>query len=95
MNLRKYSSPSIAQKQAYRYLGKSAKLYPSTRKHKKYMIQKPHTRQWIHFGQLGYEDYTKHRNRTRRKNYLTRSAKIKGNWKDKYSPNHLARHILW
>ena len=39
---------------------------------------------------------TKHKNKTRRKNYLTRSRKIRGNWKsDKYSPNNLSIHLLW
>jgi hypothetical protein len=50
----------------------------------------------VHFGQMGYEDYTKHKNKTRRKNYLTRSRKIKGDWKkSKYSANNLAIHLLW
>ena len=39
---------------------------------------------------------TKHKNKTRRKNYLTRSRKIKGDWKNnKYSANNLAIHLLW
>ena len=51
---------------------------------------------FIHFGQLGYEDFTKHKNKTRRKNYLTRSRNIKGDWKkNKYSANNLAIHLLW
>ena len=46
--------------------------------------------------QLGYEDYTKHKNKSRRKNYLARSTKMKGKWKkNKYSPNNLSIHILW
>jgi hypothetical protein len=50
----------------------------------------------VHFGQMGYEDFTKHKNKTRRKNYLTRSRKIRGNWKsDKYSPNNLSINLLW
>jgi hypothetical protein len=47
----------------------------------------------VHFGAMGYEDYTKHRNKTRRKNYLTRSAGIHGD--TKYSANQLSRNILW
>jgi hypothetical protein len=50
-------------------------------------------KKWIHFGAMGYEDYTKHKNKTRRKNYLTRSAGIHGD--SKYSANQLSRHILW
>jgi hypothetical protein len=45
---------------------------------------------------MGYEDYTKHKNKTRRRNYLTRSARIKGDWKKKrYSANNLSRNVLW
>jgi hypothetical protein len=94
--LRKYSNPTVAQKMAYKYLGKTAKLYPSKNKNKKYRIFDPTLKKWINFGQLGYEDYTKHHDTKRRKNYLTRSRNIHGNWKtNKYSPNNLSIHILW
>lgn len=93
--LLRYSTPKIAQKQAYRYLGKSALLFPSTRKNKKYMVQNT-KKHWVHFGQLGYADYTKHRDIKRRKNYITRATNIRGNWKqDPYSANNLAIHVLW
>lgn len=96
-NILLYSNPKQAQKMAYKYLGKkNGKLYISTRKNKKYMVQDPKTRMWIHFGQLGYEDFTKHKNLTRRKNYLRRSKNIKGKWKhSKYTPNSLAINVLW
>ena len=59
------------------------------------MITTPDGRH-VHFGQMGYEDYTKHNNKTRRKNYLRRTANMRGNWKkDKYSANNLARNLLW
>lgn len=95
--LKKYSNPREAQRKAYRYLGKKhGKIYPSSRREKKYMIQKPGTKKLVHFGQMGYEDFTKHKNSTRRKNYLNRSRKIRGNWKkDKFSANSLAIHVLW
>ena len=94
--LKRYSTPRTAQRMAYRYLGKTAKLYPAGNKVKKYSIFDPSNKKWINFGQIGYEDYTKHHNKTRRKNYLTRSKKIRGNWKsNKYSPNNLSIHILW
>ena len=94
--LYKYSDPVKAQKMAYRYLGRTAKLYPASNKQKKYKIWDPKEEKWTNFGQLGYEDYTKHRNKSRRKNYLTRSGKIKGDWKkNRYSANNLARKILW
>ena len=94
--LKKFSNPILAQKMAYKYLGKTAKIYPSKRKNKKYKIFDPVAKKWVNFGQLGYEDYTKHRNKHRRKNYLTRAKGIKGKWKkNKYSPNNLSIHILW
>ena len=94
--LLKYSNPIIAQRKAYQYLGKTAKLYPSDKKDKKYKIYDPKNNKWISFGQLGYEDFTKHKNKERRKNYLTRSKGMKGNWKNnKYSANNLSIHVLW
>ena len=68
---------------------------PSTRKNKKYMIMNDDNK-YIHFGDLRYEDYTKHQDLKRLNNYLNRATKIKGNWKkDKYSPNNLAINLLW
>ena len=94
--LRKYSNPSTSQKMAYKYLGKTAKLYPARNRVKKYSIYDPIHQKWVNFGQIGYEDYTKHHDKKRRKNYLTRSRNIKGNWKNnKYSANNLSRNILW
>lgn len=91
-----YSSPRKAQQMAYRYLGKTAKLYPATLPDKKYRIYDKTHHKWVHFGQMGYEDYTKHKNKTRRKNYLTRTKGMLGNWKsNKYSANNLSRNILW
>lgn len=93
--LYKYSNPLQAQRRAYLYLGKHAVLYKSSNKNKKYCIYDKNDK-LIHFGQLGYEDYTKHLDRQRRKNYLNRSASIMGDWKkNKYSPNNLSREILW
>jgi len=94
--LSKYSNFRQAQKKAYQYIGKTAKLYPAKNAQKKYSIYDPKKKKWINFGQIGYEDFTKHKDKTRRKNYLTRSSKIKGNWKSNpYSANNLSIHILW
>jgi hypothetical protein len=93
--IRKYSNPAEVYRQGEKYLGKTIKIRLSTKRDKKYMITTPEGR-IVHFGQMGYEDYTKHKNKTRRKNYLTRSGKIRGDWaKDKYSANNLARKLLW
>ncbi len=91
-----YSSPRKAQKKAYKYLGKTAKLYPASNPAKKYMIYDPKNNKWVNFGQMGYQDHTKHGNKTRRKNYLTRTKGMLGDWKNnKYSANRLSRSILW
>ena len=93
--IKQYSNPTKVYKRAKRYLGKTAKISLSTRRDKKYMVITPDGRT-VHFGQMGYQDFTLHQNKTRRKNYLTRSAKIRGDWaKDKYSANNLARILLW
>ena len=63
---------------------------------KKYMIYNPNTKKYVYFGQIPYQDFTKHLDLTRRENYLKRTANMKGNWKnDKYSANNLSRNILW
>ena len=94
-SIRLYSNPTEVYRKASKYLGKTAKITLSTKKEKKYMVITPDGK-IVHFGQMGYEDYTKHKNKTRRKNYLNRSRKIKGNWKkNKYSPNNLSIHLLW
>lgn len=95
-SINKWTTPSQAQKMAYKYLGKTAKLYPARNPVKKYSIYDPKNKKWINFGQIGYEDYTKHNNKSRRKNYLTRTKYMKGDWKNnKYSANNLSRNILW
>lgn len=93
----KWSNPLLAQKQGFKYYGKKHGLiYRSTRKNKKYQIYDHIHNRMVSFGQMGYEDYTKHRSLKRRHNYLTRTAKMLGNWKkNPYSANNLSRRILW
>ena len=96
MDINEYSNPAVVYKKAKQYLGKNVDIRLSNRPKKKYMVHNPHTDKWIHFGQIGYEDYTKHKDDKRRENYLRRTANMKGNWKeDKYSANNLSRNILW
>ena len=91
-----YSSPRVAQKMAYKYLGKTAKLYPASNPQKKYRIWDRKNNRWVNFGQMGYEDFTKHKDKTRRKSYLTRTKNMLGNWKNnRYSANNLSRNVLW
>jgi len=95
-NLYKWSNPTQAQKMAYKYLGKTAKLYPARNPQKKYSIYDTKNEKWVNFGQIGYEDFTKHKDKNRRHNYLTRTKNMKGEWKsNKYSANNLSRNILW
>ena len=90
-----YSNPVIAQLKAIKYLGPAAVLTRSKAKNKKYAIRTPDGN-IINFGQMGYEDYTKHKDDIRRQSYLNRTSNIKGDWKNNpYSPNNLSRNILW
>ena len=92
----KYSNPKQAQKMAYKYLGKTAKLCPASNPQKKYRIYDSKNNKWINFGQIGYEDYTRHKDKKRRKNYLTRTKYMRGDWKkNPYSANNLSRNVLW
>jgi hypothetical protein len=89
-----YSNPRIVQNRASKFYRTT--VYRSTLPSKKYMIYDPIKRKWIHFGQMYYEDYTKHKDEDRRYNYLRRSQGIKGDWRDNiYSPNNLSRLLLW
>ena len=54
----------------------------------------------IHFGNKNYQDYTQHKDKERRKNYLARSYGIKNKQGkrtalNKNSKNYWARKILW
>ena len=94
--LLKVSNPEIAQKNAFKYLGKNAILYLSNQKNKKYAIYDPYTNKYISFGDIRYEDKTKHNDKDRQNRYLKRAMNMRGNWADnKYSPNNLSMYILW
>lgn len=68
-------------------------LEVSNRKNRKYKILNPNTNKYIHFGDMRYEDFTKHKDTKRRDNFLKRNHK----WKDspKYTPAHLSYYGLW
>ena len=92
----KYSDPKMVSRKMIAYSQDKVKVYRSTRKDKKYMIYHPNTGRKVHFGQMKYKDYTKHKDETRRNRYLARAEGIRGNWQnDKFSPNNLSIHILW
>lgn len=92
----KYSDANDAQRKAYNYLGPNAILYYSPNKNKKFRIYDPNNDKWVDFGQMGYQDFTKHKNQLKRERYLKRATNIKGNWENNpYSPNNLSINILW
>ena len=91
--LNKYSDFKIVNNNSQQLYNRP--VFVSYRKDKKYMILNDN-KKFVHFGQLGYEDFTKHMDENRRRLYLTRAIKIKGNWKtDKFSPNNLSINLLW
>ena len=91
-DIEKYSNPSRVRELADKYLGKDIPLYFSSRKDKKYMVQNPEGR-WVHFGQMFYEDYTKHMDERRRELFRKRNHK----WAnaDKWTPAWLSYYLLW
>ena len=73
-------------------------LRPSTRKGKKYMVL--YLGRWIHFGAMGYADFTQHRDTRRRDAYRARHSRIllKNNvpaYKVPSQPAYWAWHLLW
>lgn len=88
-----YSNPKTAQKMAYKYLGKTAKLYKSTNPKKKYMILNPNNNKWVHFGQFGFEDATKHKDIIRIIKFKNRNKK----WADAepYTAAYLSYYLIW
>jgi len=96
----KISNPTEVYKRFEKYRGGAkATIEPSPRADKKYLVRVAAADgkrgRAIHFGSH-MEDFTKHGDEARRKSYLTRSAGIKGDWReDKWSGNQLARNLLW
>jgi hypothetical protein len=68
-------------------------LYLSNRKGKKWVaIFKDHKP--VHFGGIGYEDYTHHKDPERRRLYIERHQK-KEDWSNPYKAGTLSRYLLW
>lgn len=91
-DISKFSDPARVQQLATQYLGNGVKVYESSRKDKKYMIISPSGAK-VHFGQMGFQDFTKHRNNQRRDLFRKRNAK----WANapKWSPAWLSYWLLW
>ena len=103
MNLNDCSNYDQVLTRAKHYYGDDVILLASTRATKKYMIFNPNASKFIHFGGMGYLDYTKYIQlydkkdaNIHRTRYLNRALNIKGNWKnDYYSANFLSILLLW
>lgn len=91
--IEKYSNPKIVLSKAIKLFGKNVKINYSTRKDKKYMIYNPNNNKWVHFGQMFYEDYTKHRDKLRRNLFRQRNHRWANS--DIYTPAYLSYHLLW
>ena len=96
----KISDPAEVKRRFEKYRGSTkATIEPSPRADKKYLIRIAGAGgvpgRAVHIGST-MEDFTKHKNETRRKSYLARATAIRGDWKtDKWSANNLAIHLLW
>ena len=87
--LRKVSDPEIVSDKACR-MGLN-EVHPSSRKDKKYMVFDGN--KMIHFGQMGYEDYTYTGDKLKRDRFRKRNWK----WQNspRYSPAFLSWNLLW
>ena len=91
----KFSNPSQVYKNLQEYTDDNIPLYVSNKPTKKYMVKKPDGK-FIHFGEMGFQDFTKHLDSARQERYLKRAMNIRGKWyADPYSANNLAIHLLW
>ena len=87
--LRNYSDPEYVMNKA-KLMGLNP-VHESSRKDKKYMVFDGRT--MVHFGQMGYEDASKHNdlnriNRFKKRNWKWQFAPI-------YSPAYLSYYLLW
>ena len=90
------SNPTIVYNNLQKYFGRPTELYVSNRKNKKYMILNPNNNKFVSWGDIRYEDLTRHLDPVRRDSYLRRATNIRGKWKDDtYSSNNLAIWTLW
>ena len=72
--LLKYSDPMRVKVLAKQFLGKDVPLYVSTRKDKKYMVFNPDGKK-VHFGQMGFQDFSKTLDLERRDRFVSRNKK--------------------
>ena len=80
-----YSDPDIVAQKAQQ-LGLNP-VHESSRKDKKFMVFD--NERMVHFGLIGFEDYTKHHDEKRRENFRKR------NWKWQYAPKYSPAYLSW
>ena len=89
-----YSDPEYVLNKFNKWgLNKRADLFLSTRKDKKYMIIMKDTGKTIHFGAMGYQDYSKHKDEWRRLKFQNRNRK----WAAaiQFTSAWLSFYLLW
>jgi len=87
--LRNYSDPEYVMNKA-KMMGLNP-VHESSRKDKKYMVFDGN--KMIHFGQMGYEDASKHHDLERVNRFRKRNWKWQ--FEPKYSPAWLSWFLLW
>lgn len=89
--LNKVSNPETVAQRAREHGILSLK--PSTKPDKKYMFTHPITREEVHFGDIEYEDWTKHLDPVRRRNFKRRNE----HWSkaEKFSPAWASYFLTW
>ena len=92
-NINNYTNPKIVFTKAKKIYGKDVNIKLSDKSNKKYMMLNPNTNKWFYFGQMGYEDFTKHKDNLRRERFKKRNHK----WAsyDKYTPSYASFYLLW
>ena len=69
----------------------------SHKKEKKWdaVFEKDGKEKVVPFGQKGYSDYTKHKDKTRKARYLKRHSGMGEHWQKPDTPGALSKWILW
>jgi hypothetical protein len=69
----------------------------SHRKEKKWdaVFEKNGKEKIVPFGQRGFSDFTKHKNKTRKQRYLKRHSGMGEHWEKPDTPGALSKWILW
>jgi len=87
--LRNFSDPEYVMQKA-KMMGLN-RVHESSRKDKKYMVFDG--KKMVHFGQMGYEDASKHHDLDRVNRFRKRNWKWQ--FEPKYSPAYLSWYLLW